>query len=144
MSDDPLHSLDAYSEFIARTLDRPSVKRSTVRVWSISPFTGIAEGEIWFRNDFRLRIREEIDFDENLIVSYGYEVYRGREKLFWYDDFPHPHDPRLSTTHPHHKHIPPNIKRNRIPAPGLSFEVPNLRIIVREIEQLISRNEEGE
>jgi hypothetical protein len=144
MSDDPLHSLDAYSEFIARTLDRPSVKRSTVRVWSISPFTGIAEGEVWFRNDFRLRIREEIDFDENLIVSYGYEVYRGREKLFWYDDFPHPHDPRLSTTHPHHKHIPPNIKRNRIPAPGLSFEVPNLRIIVREIEQLISRNEEGE
>ncbi|MEN8215749.1 MAG: hypothetical protein ABFS56_05115 [Pseudomonadota bacterium] len=32
----------------------------------------------------------------------------------------------LASTHPHHKHIPPDIKHNRIPAPILSFTHPNL------------------
>ena len=83
-------------------------------------------------------MREEIDFDELLITSYGYEVYRGTEKLYWYDDFPHPNVPTLASTHPHHKHIPPNIKRNRIPAPGISFKRPNLPIIIQELEDLIT------
>ncbi|MGQ9626402.1 MAG: toxin-antitoxin system TumE family protein [Anaerolineae bacterium] len=30
----------------------------------------------------------------------------GRERLYWYDDFPHPNDPILASTFPHHKHIP--------------------------------------
>ena len=34
--------------------------------------------------------REELDFADGLITSYGYEVYRGTERLYWYDDFPHP------------------------------------------------------
>ena len=81
-------------------------------------------------------MREELDFDAGVIASYGYEVYRGTERLFWYDDFPHPEDASLASTFPHHKHVPPDIRRNRIPAPNLSFERPNLPVIVTEIEAL--------
>lgn len=41
--------------------------------------------------------------------------------------------PELASTHPHHKHVPPNIKRNRIPAPGLSFIQPNLPYLIEEV-----------
>jgi hypothetical protein len=81
-------------------------------------------------------MREEVDFDVNLIISYGYEVYRGEERLFWYDDFPHPNDSTLASTLPHHKHIPPDIKHNRIPAPNLSFDRPNLPALIEEIEEV--------
>ena len=134
MDQNPLRSLATYSDFVARLLSGSSVERSSVSVWSASPYTGVAEGEVWFRNGLRLRMREELDFDDGLITSYGYEVYRGQEKLYWYDDFPHPHDTSLASTHPHHKHVPPNIKRNRIPAPGFSYTQPNLPQIVAEIE----------
>ena len=110
--------------------------RSTLSIWSDSPFTGVAEGEILFTDQIRLRIREELDFDEGLITAYGYEVYRQDERVYWYDDFPHPNDPELATTFPHHKHIPPNIKQNRVPAPGISFEQPNLPFLIEEIEKI--------
>lgn len=138
MAPNPPRSLAAYSLFVIETLDRPTVERSTVSVWSASPYTGVAEGEVWFKGGFRLRLREEIDFEETLITAYGYEVYQGADKLYWYDDFPHPHDLSLASTHPHHKHVPPNIKRNRIPASGISFEQPNLPQIVAEIDEMIS------
>ncbi len=32
-----------------------------------------------------------------------------------------------------YKHVPPNIKRNRIPAPGLSFAAPNLPFLIEEL-----------
>ncbi len=139
MTDNPFESLTGYSYLLARLLDRRDVIRSTVTVWSTSPYTGVAEGEVFFVGGFRVRMREELDFDEHLIASYGYEVYRGAEKLFWYDDFPHPNDPTLAATHPHHKHVPPNIKRNRIPAPEISFSRPNLPQILREVEEMIAK-----
>lgn len=83
-------------------------------------------------------MREELDFDAALIAAYGYEVYQNEERLYWYDDFPHPNDPTLAVTHPHHKHIPPDIKHHRIPAPGLSFSAPNLPFIITEIETQIT------
>lgn len=144
MMTEPLASLASYTKFLADLLSQPTVTRSTVIVWSVSPFTGIAEGEIFFSDGFRLRMREEIDFDDALITSYGYEAYRGSEKLYWYDDFPHPNDPTLASTHPHHKHVPPNIKRNRIPAPGLSFMQPNLPQIIEEIKTLIVEGQSDE
>lgn len=134
---DPLQSLANYSLFIAALLDRPTVVRSTVTVWSDSPYTGVSEGVVYFLNEFRLRLQEELDFDARLITSYGYEIYQGDKRLYWYDDFPHPHDPTLVTTHPHHKHIPPDIKHNRVPAPEVSFTQPNLPVLIREIEELI-------
>jgi hypothetical protein len=136
MADNPLKSLDGYSRFVAGWLDRPAIERSTVAVWSESPYTGVAEGEVWFSNGIRLRVREEIDFDAGQITAYGYEAYRGEERLYWYDDFPHPNDPLLVATFPHHKHIPPDIRHNRIPAPEMSFTRPNLPVLIREIEGL--------
>ena len=92
MSDKSLKSLVEYSKLIALLQNRSTIEHSTLSVWSDSPFTGIVEGEIFFLNDFRLRIREELDFDAGLITSYGYEIYHGKERLCWYDDFPHPND----------------------------------------------------
>lgn len=119
MTVDALKSLVGYSQFVAEQLSLAGVVSSTISVWSASPYTGIAEGDVLFSNGFRLRLREELDFDAGLITSYGYEVYNVEERLFWYDDFPHPDEPTLATTHPHHKHVPPDIKHNRIPAPEI-------------------------
>jgi hypothetical protein len=41
----------------------------------------------------------------------------------------------LQSTHPHHKHEHPDIKHNRIVAPGLSFAQPNLPFLIAEIER---------
>lgn len=138
MAHPALRSLSAYGQLVAELLDDPAVERSTVSVWSDSPYTGIAEGEVFLAGGVRLRIREELDFAAGLIASYGYEVYRGDERLYWYDDFPHPEDPRLASTFPHHKHVPPNLRRHRVPAPGLSFGTPNLPLVLREIKALRS------
>jgi len=134
-----LKSLADYSRFVVELLDRPTVDRSTVRVWSTSPYTGVAEGEIFFSQRLRLRIREELDFDAGLITSYGYEAYQGEERLYWYDDFPHPNDATLASTFPHHKHVPPDIKRHRIPASEMSFTRPNLPLLIQEIEELLGQ-----
>lgn len=135
MADTSLNSLTDYSRFVTELFHRPTVVSSRVTVWSDSPYTGIAEGEVFFSNGIRLRLREELDFDAGLITSYGYEVYRGAERLYWYDDFPHPNDPNLVSTFPHHKHVPPDIKHNRIPAPEIRFNRPNLPVLIREIEE---------
>ena len=98
----------------------------------------LLEGELFFRDDLRLHVLEVVRFDlaPPRLTRYGYEVWRGNEKLYWYDSQPHPHDPTLAATHPHHKHIHPNIKRSRLPAPELSFTRVNLPFLIREIEQL--------
>ena len=98
MHPNPLGSLADYSNFVAELVIRKTIDRSTVIAWSDSRHTGIAEGEIFFQHGFRLRLREELDFNANLIASYGYEVYQGAERLFWYDDFPHPELPELRST----------------------------------------------
>jgi hypothetical protein len=137
MTGNPLKSLGDYSHFVTMLLNRPTVEHATVAVWSASPYTGVAEGEVFFAHGFRLRLREELDFDAGLITAYGYEVYRSEERLYWYDDFPHPNDPALASTHPHHKHVPPDIKHHRIPAPEMSFSRPNLPVLLQEIEGLM-------
>ena len=139
MGNGPLRSLAHYSRFVGQLLDRPGVERSTVSLWSTSPYTGVAEGEVFFSQSFRLRIWEELDFDAGLITSYGYEAYLGEERLYWYDDFPHPNDSTLASTFPHHKHVPPDIRRNRIPAPQMSFTRPNLSVIIEELEELMGQ-----
>ena len=131
-----LVSLAAYSHHLAELTQRPGIERSTIRVWSDSPHTGVAEGEIVFTNGLRLRLREELDFAAGLITSYGYEVYRKDVRLYWYDDFPHPGIPELAATYPHHKHVEPGIRHNRVPAPGMSFSRPNLQTIIAEVENL--------
>jgi len=64
-----------------------------------------------------------------------YEVWQGNQQLYYYDPQEHPGVASLASTHPHHKHIPPDIKHHRIPAPGLSFDQPNLPFLIREVEE---------
>ena len=72
---------------IVPRVELADVKRSNVVVWSEGPYTGTAEGEVLFSNGIRLRMREELDFDAGLITAYGYEVYRGSERLYRGLDF---------------------------------------------------------
>jgi hypothetical protein len=80
---------------------------------------------------------EELDFEVGRITSYGYEGYRGSERLYGYDDFPHPNDPTLISTVPHHRHVPPDIKHNRIPVLKIRFTRPDPGVVIREIEKLL-------
>ena len=125
---------DEYETLIYSLPDKFSVIRySTLTFIRLEPPTAIVKGEVYFQKDVFLRALQVLDFDEGLIQKYSYEVYRGEEKLYWYDSWPHPHIPELAATDPHHKHIPPDIKHNRVPAPDLSFEKPNLPFIIQEI-----------
>lgn len=99
----------------------------------------ILQGEIAFAHGYRITLKERLSFDAGPVVieDYGYELWHNAEKLAWYDSQPHPDDPTLASTHPHHKHIPPEIKHNRIPAPDMRFDEPNLPFLIREIEEVI-------
>lgn len=98
------------------------------------------DGELAFLWDYRLTIYELLLWNATTVSIdiYSYDAWQGSEKLYWYDSQPHPHIPSLAGTDPHHKHVPPNIKRNRIPAPGLGFAKPNLPFLIKEIEDLFS------
>jgi hypothetical protein len=69
------------------------------------------------------------------ILNYSYELYRAGEKILWYDHCEHPHIPELASTYPHHKHVLPDVKHNRIPAPAISFTHPNLPSLIAEVER---------
>ncbi len=113
-------------------------------------------GLVGFGNDVVLCVHEWVNFLEQQIVRYSYEVsrapqpfddlipnaaeycligYANKQTLYWYNSWPHPNDPSLASTHPHHKHVHPNIKSNRIPASSLSFSSLNLPFIIEEIER---------
>jgi len=81
---------------------------------------------------------EQVDFIAHRILKYFYEVTREGQSLWWYDAMPHPDVPELQSTHPHHKHITPDIKHHRIPAPKMSFTTPNLLHLIDEVEATIA------
>ncbi len=117
----------------------PSIRRSTVAFIRRGTSLARIAGELHFDHEIRLVVRERLLYDRLPMVMdwYGYEVWRGEKKLYWYDSQPHPDDPLLQSTHPHHKHIPPDIKHHRIPVPDMSFTQPNLPMLIREIESLM-------
>jgi hypothetical protein len=45
---------------------------------------------------------------------------------------------QVAPTHPHHKHVPPDIKHHRVPALQMSFAQPNLPGLIAEIEALVA------
>ena len=136
----PLQSLAEYELFIY-TLQQsyPSIRRSTLVVMRRGTIAAAVLGEIELVQGLRLVVSERLSFlrQPGSIMDYGYEVWQGVEQLYWYDSQPHPDNPTLASTHPHHKHVPPDIKHNRIPAPGLSFKQPNLPFLIEEIEQTL-------
>ena len=134
----PFHSLRDYEEFIYTLPQQfPTIVFSTLVVYRRGARTGMVAGELFFNRGCRLTVRERFQQRDQgvILMRYGYEAWRGEEKLYWYDPQPHPHVPELAATQPHHKHIPPDIKHNRIPAPDLSFAQPNLPFLIREIEE---------
>jgi hypothetical protein len=114
----------------------PIIRTSTVTFIRVGASMARVSGELYFDYQVHLMVRERIVFDRLpiLIDSYGYEVWKGAEKLYWYDSQPHPNEPSLQSTHPHHKHIEPDIKHNRLPAYGMSFSNPNLPFLIKEIQ----------
>ncbi len=131
-----LSSLHEYSRFVYTIRDRfPTVRASDLVLIPMGPTLGTLRGTLEFDNDITLRVLEQIDFDAQTIEYYSYTVSQRGEKLYWYDPQPHPDAPALASTFPHHKHIPPDIKHNRVPAPGISFDKPNLSLLIEEIER---------
>lgn len=92
-----------------------------------------ASGIIKFDGDIALEFVERIDLQAAEIYDYSYEIRREDFVIQYYDPQPHPEDPNLSSTFPHHKHVHPDIKHNRQPAPGISFDKPNLPFLIEEI-----------
>lgn len=144
-----LTSASDYQAFIYALPDRyPSIERSTLVYIPLGARVGKVVGIVFFADNIVLCIQEFLNFELGVIEGYGYEVsrsylpaddlppaseycgpsYTEKERLYWYDSFPHPNDPTLASTHPHHKHVPLDIKHHRIPAPDLTFTAPNLRL----------------
>jgi hypothetical protein len=134
------HTLEDYELFIYALQDHyASVQLSTLTVVRYASNVAVVEGDLHFCESIRLHVLEVVRFDVTppRVSRYGYEVWRGKEKLYWYDSQAHPDDPILAATHPHHKHVSPDIKHHRVPAPNLSFNEPNLPFLIQEAEQLL-------
>jgi hypothetical protein len=137
-----LRTLQDYELYLYTLPDRfPCVRSSTVTLVRLGATLARVAGEVLFGQGFRLVVRERLVYDRLPVAIewYGYEIWRDIEKLYWYDSQPHPHDPHLQSTHPHHRHEPPDAKRNRVPAAGFSFTRPNLALLVAEIEALLEQ-----
>lgn len=137
----PFQSLRDYEELVYTLAQRfPSISHSTLVVVRRGARVVTVSGEIAFPDGHRLVVKERLTFDTGplILTRYGYEAWHGDEKLYWYDSQPHPDDLQLAPTHPHHKHVPPDIKHHRVPAPELSFTEPNLPFLIQEIEQLLA------
>ena len=109
------------------------ILKSKIHFFTVSQTRSIAYGTFYFKNQIELRFREEIDFLRAKLLDYYYEARQYDEKKYSYDPQPHPENPDLASTYPHHKHAHPDIKHNRQPAPGISFDKPNLPFLIKEI-----------
>ncbi len=137
----PFTSLRDYERFIYHIRDQyPSIQSANIVIVPRGRRTAILRGELVFEHGYRLAVLERLSFDLGTVAieSYGYEVWQGSRKIMWYDSQPHPNDQALQISHPHHKHVLPDIKHNRIPAPQLSFIKQNLPVILEEIINLVS------
>ncbi len=161
---DSLSSPVDYAAFIHNLPNQySSVEKSSLTYVPLGVKVGKVIGIVFFESNVTLCVQEFLNFELNVIEGYGYEVSRSRrevnalpkveeycrasypdkDKLYWYDSFPHPNDPSLASTHPHHKHVHPNIKQNRVSAPDLTFTAPNLPFLIEEIERTVLRNTTG-
>ena len=130
-------SRSLYETLIYSLVDQyDEIVSSTLQLYPNSRTTGIVRGSIIFKNGLELRIFEYIDLSDGEIFEYSYTVYQGEEKLRWYDPQPHPENQALAETFPHHFHEEPDIKHNRKPSPGLSFEAPNLPALIADCIEL--------
>ena len=153
----PFQSLPEYEKFVYTLQQRhASILQTTLTLARRGQGLASLTGELHFSDGFRLVVFEILTWDKGtlLIQRYGYEAWQGADKLYWYDPQPHPNDAHLARTHPHHKHVHPDtgeltadpltkrggIKRNRIPAPFIRFDRPNLPFLIEESEGLIPKS----
>jgi len=113
----------------------PEIEKSTLHFITTSATAGVVKGTLSFRNGFELHVVEVIDFAAEEILDYSYTVFRGEEKVQWYDPQPHVEDASLAENFPHHMHEHPDIRHNRKPAPTICFKEANLPILIEMIEK---------
>jgi hypothetical protein len=136
---DALRDIASYSEWVYRLPERnSSVRSSTLALVPIGPKLAKLAGQLECGPGIVIEAWELIDFSEGRIRNYSYEVYRESEKICWYDHWPHPELPSLSATFPHHKHVLPNLRENRIPAVGIGFQAPNLEVVLGDLSKLVA------
>lgn len=129
----PAFSRAEYEKLLYSLTERyPGISSSTLRLYTHSASTAFVRGSIYFKNGLELRIFEYLDLADGELLDYSYTVYRGQEKIRWYDPQPHPDDPDLAQTFPHHYHVLPDIKHNRRPAPGIRSHAPNLATLIAD------------
>lgn len=156
---EPLSSPAAYQKFVYALPRRyPSIQRSTLVYIPSGNLFGRLDGMVVFTQNVMLCVTEILNFEMQAIASYGYEVSRSPTSIPMLTTFPLLLNSarrvrrsktnstgtipfptrifRLWQPHPHHKHIHPDIKHNRIPASNISFTRPNLPILIEEIESL--------
>ncbi len=140
----PLRTPEDYELFLYTLAEQfPVVRRCTLTLVRRGASLARVAGELTFEHGIRLVVRQRLIYDRlpALIDSYGYEIWQGEEKRYWYDSQPHPDELALQSTHPHHKHVPPDMKHHRVPAPEMSFTHPNLPMLIQEIETLLRQVE---
>jgi len=133
----PSFSRAEYEQLLYSLAERyPEVDGSTLRFYTNSATSAFVRGSVYFASGLELRIFEYLDLADGELFDYSYAVYRSAEKIRWYDPQPHPENPDLATTFPHHYHEPPDIKHNRHPAHGIRSEAPNLPALIADCIRL--------
>jgi len=82
---DPLRTSEDYELFLYTLGERfPSVRRSTVTIVRRGAALARVAGALHFDYDIRLIVRERLVYHRLPVVIdwYGYEVWRGNEKLY--------------------------------------------------------------
>ena len=129
----PIPEKTAYEQLVYNLADaHPEITRSTLALYTVSAYTAIVEGSLFFATGLELRILEALDFRRARIQRYSYTVFRGADKVRWYDPEPHPENPALASTFPHHFHDLPDQKNNRRPSPGIAFDAPNFATLIAD------------
>ena len=130
----PLDDLASYSTYVYTVAERhPIVTGSTLALAPIGATLAKLEGRIECQGGIHLEVWELIDFAAHRIRTYSYEVYRDGGKICWYDPWPHPEIPALASTFPHHRHVPPDLRHHRVPAPGIRFEAQDLDVLLEDV-----------
>ena len=107
----PLQSLREYEKYVYTLPQRhSSIRRSTLTFVRRGSAAGRLTGEVEI-GDYRLVVREKLSFEGEVgpILDYGYEVWRGSDKQYWYDSQAHPDAAARMGPEPIAKNLPAAI-----------------------------------